>query len=49
MVGFVVNVYNELDKEMTNLSLSLARDKFRARFGVGFAYEFSSGDLERIQ
>lgn len=46
---FVHQVYSKLDRQMANLSLSLARDKFRARFGISLAYEFTSGDLERIQ
>lgn len=45
----VSRIHQQLDKKVVKLAHSRARDKFRARFGVVFAYEFSDGDLKRVQ
>jgi len=46
---FYQNVYSQLDKIVVNQSLTAARNKYQSRFGVGFFYQFSDGDLARIQ
>lgn len=52
-IGMIQAVYaraaGKLEAKKESSSLSGARDKFRARFGTAFLYEFSEGDLKRIQ
>ncbi|MCX7016950.1 MAG: hypothetical protein NTW86_31055 [Candidatus Sumerlaeota bacterium] len=47
------SVYTGYEGEMEVLrlegALAEAREKYRGRFGKGFVFEFSDGDLERIQ
>lgn len=49
MYLFIQAIFGELDKSLADVTLSRARDKFRTRFGIVFLYEFSDGDLKRIQ
>lgn len=42
-------VSDVLNKKKTKDVLSNARDKFKTKFGAGFLYRFSDGDLKRIQ
>lgn len=46
---FFNTLFNQLDRKMVNLALASSRDKFRTKFGTVFLYEFSDGDLKRIQ
>ena len=39
----------QLDQQITNVALLNVREKYRIKFGVAFLYEFSDGDLARIQ
>ena len=47
------NMRNALEKQLTerttSASLADARKKYRRKFGVALAYEFTDGDLARIQ
>jgi len=49
LLEYVQQVYRETGQVFQDDTLEQARDKFRSRFGVGFFYEFSEGDLGRIQ
>ena len=40
---------NRLSGEASKLKVGALRSKFRASLGVSFAYEFSQGDLDRVQ
>ena len=46
---FVEQVATWIDEEINKSALTGARERFRMKFGVGFVYEFSDGDLNRIQ
>ena len=46
---FFYFVLKHVDEQITKLTLTTARERFRMRFGVAFVYEFSDGDLARIQ
>ena len=46
---FFKNTKDELTQVVTNLALEKAKSKYSARFTQGFVYEFSQGDLDRIQ
>ena len=46
---FVDAVHKKILPTLTRNQLSAARDKYNARFGVGFLYEFTDKDLGRIQ
>ena len=42
--------YIELNNEkITKETIDFARDKYKQKFKIGFGYEFSDGDLKRIQ
>jgi len=47
--GVFSAVFDKLDKRIVDLSLADARERFRTRFGTVFLYEFSDGDLARVQ
>lgn len=49
MYLFVRGTFDALDNRLADVTLSRAREKFRTRFGIAFLYEFSDGDLKRIQ
>ena len=49
LCSYVNVTVNAIEKTATNEKFSIARNHFRARFGGGFIYEFSDGDLSRIQ
>jgi hypothetical protein len=46
---FFATVFTSLDARIPDLTLAQAREKYRRKFGVVFLYEFSDGDLARIQ
>jgi hypothetical protein len=42
-------IFQELETRALNLKVTNTRDKFKLRFGSVFLYQFSDGDLKRIQ
>lgn len=46
---FFTQISKEFNKIATNDSISQARDKFNTIFSNSFSYEFTTGDLNRIQ
>lgn len=46
---FFNTVFWHLDRQITNVTLRSARERFAIKFGAAFVYEFSDGDLARIQ
>ena len=46
---FFHHVLEHINEQITNVTLTSARARFRMKFGVAFVYEFSDGDLARIQ
>lgn len=49
IVGYFTAAAAQLDTDVVACELRAAREKYRLRFGVGLLYEFSEGDLARIQ
>ncbi len=49
IINFFNGMQKNLDAKVMDLNLSRARDKFKIKFGSVFAYQFSDGDLNRIQ
>lgn len=49
IVRFFFDTAEEFKEKKTNLTLEKAREKYRLKFEVGFLYQFSDGDLSRIQ
>lgn len=47
--AFFENTRKKLDELERNEKLAQARDKFRTRFGAVFVYQFTDGDLYKIQ
>ena len=52
-INFIRDFFNSasrgLDKQITNVTIRNAHDRFLIKFGAGFTYEFSDGDLKRVQ
>ena len=46
---FFIEAKEIVTKEVTNLTLSRIKNKYLTQFGKNFAYEFSKGDLQRVQ
>jgi hypothetical protein len=46
---FFYNVMGEIDKREHKLTLGRAREKYAGMFGTTFVYQFSDGDIKRIQ
>lgn len=44
-----VEINSIVDKYVMNLDLSESREKYKSRFGKIFLYQFSDGDINRIQ
>lgn len=54
LIRYFFKSFDELFKKTSlenakNITLARARDKFKIKFGAIFAYQFSDGDLSRIQ
>lgn len=49
ITSFVREMRESIERSVSDKKFSLARSKFGARFGSVFIYEFSDGDLSRIQ
>ena len=49
LYGFITEVRDRCRSEQSQLRMSSMRSRFRLGIGKGFAYEFSHGDLERVQ
>jgi hypothetical protein len=49
IMEFLRNIRGDCQLESTNLRLSSLRSRFRVKLGSGFIYEFSQGDLDRVQ
>lgn len=47
--NFLVSIEEECLSEASKLRLSSLRSHFKTSLGYGFCYEFSQGDIERIQ
>jgi hypothetical protein len=47
--GFASTVQRDLDARKAQLGIFRARERYRTYFGTIFVYEFSEGDLKRIQ
>lgn len=47
--GFLMSVLAMCNAEATKLSMQSLRSRFRTTLGAGFAYEFSQGDMDRVQ
>ncbi len=47
--AYAINTIKAIKGAQNDKKFSDARSKYRARFGSGFIYEFSDGDLSRIQ
>lgn len=46
---FTNELLGECDAELSRTRLKTLRKRFRANLGVAFGYEFSQGDLDRVQ
>jgi len=46
---FFHEIRNSFDKKLTHDILETSRNKYKIKLNVGFAYEFTDGDLKRIQ
>lgn len=49
IANFFRNVQTDIKKHRTKIMLQVSKDKFKAKLGAGFVYEFTDGDLARIQ
>ncbi|BCT69256.1 hypothetical protein [Nitrosospira sp. NRS527] len=47
--GYLVDIQKACQIEMSNLKVSSLRSRFRTKLGSCFVYEFSQGDLDRVQ
>ncbi len=47
--NFFNNIFTELDKQVANVILNTAKEQYLLKFGKIFCYEFTDGDLEKIQ
>lgn len=46
---FLLKIQNEYSAKATEIKLNLMKNKFNRTLGQSFSYEFSQGDLDRIQ
>lgn len=49
IVNFIDGILNVYDKKLTLDTIEIARNKYQQKFKIGFAYEFTDGDIKRIQ
>ena len=49
IVQFLNETKSEAEKELTDMSLATAKEKYSVIFANSFYYEFTDGDLKRIQ
>ena len=49
LFSFVQEVRDLCEAEQSKLRVDALRSRFRANLGKGFSYEFSQGDLEKVQ
>ena len=49
IIGFVEHVNQKCKLQASQLELQSKRSKFKATLGTSFCYEFSQGDMDRVQ
>ena len=47
--NFFVEVHKTLEKDVASLTIERARNRFSSKIGRAFSYEFTTGDLNRVQ
>lgn len=47
--SYLQDIQRACQTEASNIQISSLRSRFRAKLGNGFIYEFSQGDLDRVQ
>jgi len=49
IIGVFVEAKNQFNHDIAKLTLARSKDTFSMKLGKGFFYEFSSGDIDKIQ